>query len=155
MVSGACLMVKRNVFESVGLFSTDYFMYAEDTDLCFKIRSTGLFVYYTPTASVIHHGGGSSKQREHNYFTSVVMHESLFLFLTKYRGRLYGNLYRVTTGCAAFSRVMLIIGLVAVMPWTAKRDGFRRSLVKWVKIFRWSLGLEKWVRRLNHETRAA
>src|SRR2546422_8923566 len=38
VVSGACLMIRRDVFETVGLFSEDYFMYAEDVDLCFKIH---------------------------------------------------------------------------------------------------------------------
>ena len=34
MVSGACLMIKRQVVVAVGLFDPGYFMYAEDLDLC-------------------------------------------------------------------------------------------------------------------------
>src|SRR5690348_3920993 len=40
-VSGASLMIRRNVFEAAGLFTTSYFMYAEDVDLCFKARRAG------------------------------------------------------------------------------------------------------------------
>ena len=36
VVSGACLMMKQDVFRKVGGFSTEYFMYAEETDLCSK-----------------------------------------------------------------------------------------------------------------------
>ena len=78
VVSGACLMVKRHVFESAGLFSTDYFMYAEDTDLCFKIRSTGFGVYYTSAPRSSTTEAVAANNRDHNYFADVVMRESLF-----------------------------------------------------------------------------
>ena len=41
-ITGACVMLKREVFEEVGLFSEDYFMYAEDIDLSYKIRKAGV-----------------------------------------------------------------------------------------------------------------
>jgi N-acetylglucosaminyl-diphospho-decaprenol L-rhamnosyltransferase len=56
-------MVRRTVFERVHGFSTDYFMYAEDIDLCAKIRKQGLFVKYVPQAEIVHLGGGSSSAR--------------------------------------------------------------------------------------------
>lgn len=151
VISGACMMVKRQVFESVGLFSTDYFMYAEDTDLCHKVRAAGFVVYYTGAASGVHHGGGSSKQREGNYFADVVILESLFRFLTKSRGRLYGRLYSLTMGCVALFRVALMISFMALIPRRSKHAALRISLGKWVKIFRWSLGREEWARRLTHD----
>ena len=60
VVSGACMLVRRDVFEQVGLFTDDYFMYAEDLDLCYKTERAGYPNYYMGTASVIHHGGKSS-----------------------------------------------------------------------------------------------
>jgi GT2 family glycosyltransferase len=140
VVSGACLMVKRYVFESAGLFSTDYFMYAEDTDLCYKIQSNGFVAYYTNAASVIHHGGGSSK-RERNHYAAVIMSESLFRFMTKYHGKLYGYLYRVAMGCASLCR-MLILSVLRIYAWD--RDSISVSLQKWFRILRWSIGLESW-----------
>lgn len=151
VISGACLMVKRHVFESAGHFSTDYFMYAEDTDLCYNVRSAGFVVYYTGAASVVHHGGGSSKQRENNYFADVVILESLLRFLIKSRGRLYGWLYSVTMGSVALFRVALMIGFMALIPRRSVRAALGVSLGKWVKIFRWSLGREEWARCLSHE----
>ena len=41
VVSGACLMVKRDIFERLGGFSTEYFLYAEEADLCRRIRRAG------------------------------------------------------------------------------------------------------------------
>ena len=151
VVSGACLMVKRHVFESAGFFSTDYFMYLEDTDLCCNIRLAGFVVYYTGAASVVHHGGGSSKQRERSYFSDVVMCESMSRFLRKFRGGLYGNVYRVAMCGVACFRVMLMVSLLTVTLRKSARDAFRISLGKWVKILRWSLGCEGWARRLTPE----
>src|SRR5262249_2706071 len=46
IISGACLMVRRITFEQVGQFSTDYFMYAEDMDLCYKFTLAGWRNYF-------------------------------------------------------------------------------------------------------------
>ena len=60
VVSGACIMIKRNTFDKVEQFSTDYFMYTEDIDLCYKINQAGYKIYYIDDANIIHHGGGST-----------------------------------------------------------------------------------------------
>ncbi|MEP6715438.1 MAG: glycosyltransferase family 2 protein, partial [Terriglobia bacterium] len=60
VISGACLMVKRHVFEEISQFTERYFMYAEDLDLCRKIVRAGYKNLYTGQAKVIHYGGGSS-----------------------------------------------------------------------------------------------
>jgi GT2 family glycosyltransferase/glycosyltransferase involved in cell wall biosynthesis len=59
--SGACIAIRRTVFEEVGRFDRRYVpAYYEDTDLAFKIRDAGYKVYYQPQAVVIHHEGASS-----------------------------------------------------------------------------------------------
>lgn len=60
--SGASLMVKKEIFDSVGGFAQEFVpAYYEDTDLCFTIRhQLGLKVMYQPKSEVIHHEGVSS-----------------------------------------------------------------------------------------------
>ncbi len=53
-VSGACMIVRRTVFESVGGFSNDYFLNYEDIDLCKKIEDAGYNNYYFPYHKCIH-----------------------------------------------------------------------------------------------------
>jgi GT2 family glycosyltransferase len=59
-VSGACLMVRREVFEQVGLLDEGYFMYYEETDFCMRARRAGWRCWYVPQASVVHLVGRSS-----------------------------------------------------------------------------------------------
>nr|MCU0609555.1 glycosyltransferase family 2 protein [Chitinispirillaceae bacterium] len=59
-ISGACMLVKREAFEAAGRFNEEFFMYAEDIDLCYMIRQKGYQVLYTGRASIVHHGGKSS-----------------------------------------------------------------------------------------------
>jgi GT2 family glycosyltransferase len=58
--SGASLLVKRPVFESVGLLDERYFMYFEETDFCLQARGAGWECWYVPTAEVVHLAGQSS-----------------------------------------------------------------------------------------------
>jgi len=52
--TGCALMVKRQVFETVGGFDLEYENYAEDYDLCYRIRKEGFSIGYVPTARVLH-----------------------------------------------------------------------------------------------------
>ncbi|MEO8258048.1 MAG: glycosyltransferase family 2 protein [Acidobacteriota bacterium] len=59
-VSGACLLVRRDDADAVGLLDERYFMYAEDVDFCAAIRARGRRVRFTPAATVTHLRGRSA-----------------------------------------------------------------------------------------------
>lgn len=139
VISGACLMLKRSLFEEVGFFSEDYFMYAEDVDLCYKIKQAGYTNYYIPTASVIHFGGGSSEQAPSD-FSVVMMRESLWRFMKKTRGNIYGLAYRTSTVIAAIGRLLLLTMLLPLQYLRQSRPSWHASLKKWWAILTWSLG---------------
>jgi N-acetylglucosaminyl-diphospho-decaprenol L-rhamnosyltransferase len=56
---GACLLVRRDAADEVGLFDEDFFMFSEETDWCYRFRQAGWKVYFFPGAEVVHVGGGS------------------------------------------------------------------------------------------------
>ncbi len=59
-VSGACLLVPKDLFDSLGGFDAGFApAYYEDTDLCFQARAAGRRVYYQPRAEVVHFEGVS------------------------------------------------------------------------------------------------
>lgn len=137
-ISGACLMIKRDVFERIGGFSEDYFMYAEDVDLCYKVRTAGYRNYYVPEAELIHFGGSSSKHAPSN-FSVVMMRESIWRFLRKTRGDLYGTGYRVAMLSSAVCRLVLLGMTSLVGRFRHRRRSSNSSLQKWWAILRWSL----------------
>lgn len=60
-ITGSCMLLSREHFDAIGGWSEDYWMYAEDTDLCRRARDHGLRVAYTPNVQVVHAHGGSSR----------------------------------------------------------------------------------------------
>lgn len=59
-VAGACLIVRREVFEAIGLLDEGYFMYFEEVDFCRRARQAGWPCWYVPSARVVHLVGQSS-----------------------------------------------------------------------------------------------
>jgi N-acetylglucosaminyl-diphospho-decaprenol L-rhamnosyltransferase len=59
---GACLLVRREVFETAGLLDERLFLYAEEPEWCWRVRCAGWRVRYIPAAEVIHHEGTSTSQ---------------------------------------------------------------------------------------------
>lgn len=141
MISGACIMLRRTLFEHVGLFSEDYFMYAEDLDLCYKIKQAGYANYYVPDAIAIHFGGGSTEKGPRD-FSAVMMRESAWRFLRKTRGRLYGLAYRISMLISAIGRLVLLMIISPLYLIGNGRASWNASFRKWRVILIWSLGFE-------------
>lgn len=140
-VSGACLMIKRELFEHLGGFDERYFMYSEDIDLAFKIHQAGYKCYYVPGATVIHHGGGSS-QNAHSAFSNVMIRESVYRFMRLHRGHFAARCFRLAIGISALLRLPVAMAICLVRKETGLNAA--ASVRKWVSILRWSLGMESW-----------
>lgn len=65
-ITGAFFLTRKSVLDKVGLFDEDYFMYAEDLDLCFRIKQADYKIMFVPDVKVIHHKGISSGIKEHS-----------------------------------------------------------------------------------------
>jgi len=71
-VTGACLLIRRELFEQVNGFNEAYHLNYSDVDLCLKVCEANYRIVYTPQAVVIHHESvthGSSIPRE-DFFTA-------------------------------------------------------------------------------------
>jgi GT2 family glycosyltransferase len=62
-VSGCCMLIKKDVFIKVGCFDENYFLYTEDTDLCFRVKKHGFNICVTPASKIYHKISNSSKNR--------------------------------------------------------------------------------------------
>jgi hypothetical protein len=145
VVSGACLMLTRTAFQKIGRFSDDYFLYAEDLDLCFKSHLAGFKNYFVPAATVIHHGGGSSRQTQ-SVFSAVMMRESVYRFLKKFRGGFYGAAFRASVALGALVRLLLLLVLFPVRLVRGEAETARDAIRRWAAILKWTFGLERSVK---------
>jgi hypothetical protein len=139
-ISGACMMARREVVEQVGGFTTDYFMYGEDMDLCVKVARAGHSILYVPEAEIVHHAGGSSSQRQESHFSSIVTRESMMRFFTLHRGRGYALACRAFMAlvCTVRLAVLIIASPLILHPRGAR--WLRRTWAKWLSILAWCVG---------------
>jgi N-acetylglucosaminyl-diphospho-decaprenol L-rhamnosyltransferase len=81
ILSGAFLMVKKNILDQTGGFDEQFFMYAEDIDLSYRIRKTGYLNYYMPLTSIIHFKGESTKRDSRQL---KIFYSAMDLFIKKH-----------------------------------------------------------------------
>ena len=72
MVTGACLLIRRTLFEQLGGFDTGFVNGVEDIDLCLRARALGHRVVYCPD-SVVEHHEGVSEGRFDNVAANLVL----------------------------------------------------------------------------------
>ncbi len=82
-VSGACMGVRRQAIEEVGLMDERFFLYWEDCDWCTRFKRYGWGVFYLPQAGpVVHHAGLASRQAR--WLSNYHFHRSAWLLYKKY-----------------------------------------------------------------------
>lgn len=134
VVKGACVMAPRQVLQQVGWLDEDYFLYAEELDLCERVRRAGYEVYWVPAVVITHHGERSIAQLAEPAF--VQLHVSRHRFFVKHHGRASGMGYRMILVAASLPRVLL--GVLAPLrskggrrDWLTKARRYR-SLLGWI-----------------------
>ncbi len=83
-VTGADLMMPKCVFDQVGGFDPDFFMYYEETELANRVRTLGLTAYSIPTAEITHIKGGSLENLDS---VKSIVYQSKYRYMTKVYGK--------------------------------------------------------------------
>ena len=126
VISGACLLLRREIFAQVGHFSEDYFMYAEDVDLCYKVAKTGFTNYYVPQAQIVHYGGKSSVKSR-----AVLMKwRSILHYVAKHHGNVYQLAFRIAMACSAMLR-LAVLSLRWLVVRGPRKESVQGTLLKW------------------------
>ncbi|MGC9332627.1 MAG: glycosyltransferase family 2 protein [Anaerolineae bacterium] len=81
-VVGAFMLIRREVLAQIGLLDEQYFMYAEDLDLCYRAKQQGWQVWYNADVTVLHYKGQSSRQR--SSFANLQFYQTMRLFHDKH-----------------------------------------------------------------------
>jgi len=95
-IIGACMMVRREAMEQVGLLDEDYFLFLEETDWCYRMKKAGWKVYHVPQAEVYHFKGKSAEKDKKR--AKVEYYRSRYQFFKKHKENV--------------QRLVLLIGLL-------------------------------------------
>ena len=141
---GGCLMVRREVLESVGTFDERFFMYAEDSDLSRRIVNAGWKLHYMSEAEIIHIAGKAS-EKAGSSFPVMMKCESICKYMEKYYGTAGKSLYI----CTIFLRALITLGALMFLRATSfiiiplRRLNYKHGFEKNLTLIKWSLRISK------------
>ena len=134
-VIGACMIVRREAMDEVGVFDEDYFIFLEETDWCFRMNKKGWKVYHVPDAEVFHLSGHSKKRTP--WRSQIEYYISLYKFFRKNRTPLSYLTLRVLKPCKIF--INLILNIFGNLITLFQKEALRNRLLKYYKLFIWHL----------------
>jgi GT2 family glycosyltransferase/glycosyltransferase involved in cell wall biosynthesis len=124
-ISGACMLVRRDALEEIGLLDEGYFMHCEDLDWCMRFRRHKWKVLFVPDARMVHFKGHCSNSRP--IFVEWNKHKGMMRFYRKYYRDRYPGLLMFLVA----SGVWLRFGAMTVYHTTrhiGRMFGLRREL---------------------------
>ena len=105
-VSGGFLFIRKKLFERLNGFDENYFMYVEDSDLCYQAKKKGFKVLYSNKATVQHVGQGSSNRT----FAIVNIYKGFLYYSRKNGGKV--NYFIVKLMLMIKARLLVLVGRV-------------------------------------------
>lgn len=135
VVSGACIMVRREAIEEVGLLDEHFFLIAEEVDWCYRMKKAGWKVYLYANAEIVHFLGQSMQRSLIN--TNLEGYKSMYLFYRKHYGQMSASSYRAMAFVFLGLRYLLYTVGQYIRP--AERTRFRALLKSYQQIIAWSI----------------
>ncbi len=109
VIPGTAFMIKKNIFEKVGMFDESFFLYFEEYDLAKRLKKLGYKNYIIPEAKVLHVWEASAKKRKD---INKIFSESRYFFFKKHYGVFFASIINVVS---SFGRYELMLGLTLVL----------------------------------------
>lgn len=92
-ITGCALLLRSSILKDLGMLDEQYFMYSEETDICYRMNKAGYRVMFYPEAEIIHYWGRSvvSLDNEEIYSDSAIKYllESKYYFFKKNYGYIW------------------------------------------------------------------
>ncbi len=82
VVTGCFMLIRREAIEAIGMMDEQFFMYAEETDWCYRFKQAGWRILFTPEVEIVHLGGQSSQQVRNEMLIQVAV--SILQFMRKH-----------------------------------------------------------------------
>jgi len=107
-ISGACMLVKREAIDDVGLWDEAYFLHCEDLDWCMRFRQKNWKILFVPEAKISHALGACSKSRQ--VFVEWHKHKGMIRFYNKFFKQQYPGPLMALVVFGVSLRFLLVAG---------------------------------------------
>ena len=107
VLSGAFMMIRKEVIQNIGALDESFFMYGEDIDLSYRIQLAGYDNYYFPETSIIHYKGESTKKSSVNYV--FVFYNAMIIFANKHFSSKHARLFSLLINIAIYFRASIAL----------------------------------------------
>ena len=134
-VIGACMIVRKEAIDEVGVFDEDYFIFLEETDWCFRMYKKSWKVFHVSDAEVFHLSGHSKKKNP--WRSQIEYYKSLYMFFRKNRTPASYLTLRILKPCKIF--INLILNILGNLITLFQNEGLRGRLLKYYKLSVWHL----------------
>ena len=94
ILATACMMVRKDVFDEIGLLDETFWLMSEDVDISLRMGQTGWDIYYLPDATFLHCHGESVKQSEKSIHMIIIAER--YILFNKFWGKTTAYAYRIT-----------------------------------------------------------
>ncbi|HEY3645679.1 MAG TPA: GSCFA domain-containing protein [Gammaproteobacteria bacterium] len=108
-ISGACLLIRRDLFQRLHGWDEGYFLHCEDLDLCMRIKQAGYSVLFVPDVTVSHAQGASSRRRP--VFVLWQKHRGMWRYYSKFLKAGYPTWFSALVWGAVWTRAAALTPL--------------------------------------------
>ncbi len=85
VINGVCMLIRYQAFRAIDGFDTDYFMYGEEQDFCYRLASAGYQIKFWSGASIQHFELHHTKLTKEVTWRDILVRSNQLLFLQKHR----------------------------------------------------------------------
>jgi GT2 family glycosyltransferase len=130
---GACMMVRKEAMDDVGLFDEAYFFFFEETDWAHRMKEAGWKVFFVPGAHIYHAQGKTVGQSVH---ARIMFYRSRYLFFRKWRPRVFCLIC-----CVIFVRLLIntLMTLLGVLLTAGFHNQVKKKFVIYIQLIIWHL----------------
>ncbi len=109
VVPGTAFIIKKTLFERVGMFDEKFFLYFEEYDLAKRIKKLGYKNYIIPEAKVLHIWEASTKKRKD---INKIFSQSRYLFFEKHHGSFFALIINIVSN---FGKYEFLLSLIIIL----------------------------------------
>ncbi|OGP57328.1 MAG: hypothetical protein A2V65_04045 [Deltaproteobacteria bacterium RBG_13_49_15] len=128
---GACILVRKEAVDDVGLLDERFFFFFEETDWSLRMRNAGWKIYFIPGARIIHGQGESAEKRTD---ARILFYRSRYAYFRKWHRRSF-----FAMGAILFIRLLVNTALtvIGVGLTCALHKKLRHQLWTYIKLIVW------------------